>query len=269
MGPQQIGLAVAPGEIAHHPIMEEIERVQMDHVEAGNIGFQRPAHRPGGEPDLGMLQGEEADLHAVAHAFARQLRRLAEIGGIDRHLMAAPRHGARHFEACLGGPAAFGRQIADDVENAQKSTPRYVLNARGQPGVPGPAQPIADAPAVARELGGAMVGPPALSPRSAEAPRAFHDSLSMIPVIHVAADLGQGGTERSIELLATAARGAARAAGDRARSRRADGRAAARGGHPRRDLRRRHAGRRPPSPLRARGWRCSTARAGRRPSGPS
>ena len=29
----------------------------------------------------------------------------------------------------------------------------------------------------------------------------------MNPVIHVAADLGQGGTERSIELLATAAEG--------------------------------------------------------------
>ena len=29
----------------------------------------------------------------------------------------------------------------------------------------------------------------------------------MIPVVHVAADLGQGGTERSIELLATAAEG--------------------------------------------------------------
>ena len=29
----------------------------------------------------------------------------------------------------------------------------------------------------------------------------------MTPVVHVAADLGQGGTERSIELLATAAEG--------------------------------------------------------------
>src|SRR5262249_7372973 len=32
---------------------------------------------------------------------------------------------------------------------------------------------------------------------------------SMIPVVHVAADLGQGGTERSIELLATAGAGPA------------------------------------------------------------
>ena len=173
MGPQQIGLAVAPGEIAHHPVMEQIERMQMDHVEAGDIGFQRPAQRPGGEPDLGMLQGEEADPHAIADAVARHLGRLAEIGRIDRHLMAAPRHGARHFEACLGRPPAFGRQIADDVENAQRSIPRCGLNAPGPARVPAPAQPIGDGPRCRQPAGGCYGRPSGYPPSRCRGATAF------------------------------------------------------------------------------------------------
>src|SRR4051812_14876778 len=62
--------------------------------------------------------------------------------------------------------------------------------------------------AVARLLGGGKVRLPGFPQDFVEAPRALHDFCHpMIPVIHVAADLGQGGTERSIELLATAAEG--------------------------------------------------------------
>ena len=93
----------------------------MHQVEAGDIGEQGAAQRPGGEPDAWRLQRKMTQLDPVAddrRAAGRDgTRRLAEIGGVDRQAMAAAGNGPRHLEAGFGRPAADRRKIADDVED--------------------------------------------------------------------------------------------------------------------------------------------------------
>ena len=120
MRPDDVGLAQAQGEAARGPIVEEVEGMDVEQVESRQVALEGRAHRPGGEPDPGGGQREEAQPHPVARLFPRRLGRLAEIGGVDGHFMAEAGDRARHLEARLGRPAAEGRQIADDVEDAQR-----------------------------------------------------------------------------------------------------------------------------------------------------
>jgi len=103
------------------PVMEEIERVDMNQVEAGDIAEQRAAQRPGSEPEARRLQRKMAQLDPVAdnrRAAGRDgALLLDEVGRVDRQAMAAAGDGARHLEAGLGRPAADRRKIADDVED--------------------------------------------------------------------------------------------------------------------------------------------------------
>src|SRR5690348_5075684 len=110
--------------------------MEMDDVESGQVRGQRATHRPGGEPYLRGLQPEETNGHAVSQDLPWRGFRLAKVRGIDCDLMAAARHASRHLEPGLRGTAAFRRQIADDMENAQIKTPRHGLNALRIAGVP-------------------------------------------------------------------------------------------------------------------------------------
>ena len=78
----------------------------------------------------GACSGKKAQPHSVAQLLAGCPGRLAEIGGVYGNLMAAAHERAGHLEARLGRAAAGGRQIADDMKDAQSPIALAVVGGR-------------------------------------------------------------------------------------------------------------------------------------------